>query len=93
MYILAGMLVLGLIANLLVRPLAERWFMKPEEVAALQAARAPTATQSGLLRDRPRRARRQALVAWLCVGMPIAWGVWITLSKAPSCSSRRGRRA
>ena len=52
MYILAGMLVLGLICNVLVKPLAPHWFMKPEEVAALagqgrggaSAAAAPTAS-------------------------------------------------
>ena len=37
MYILAGMLVAGFICNLLVKPLSDKWFMKPEEVAALQA--------------------------------------------------------
>ena len=33
MYILAGMLVLGLICNLLVRPLADHWFMTEEELS------------------------------------------------------------
>jgi MFS family permease len=33
MYILAGMLVLGFVCNLLVTPLADRWFMTPEEMA------------------------------------------------------------
>ena len=37
MYVLAGMLVGGFICNLLIKPLADKWFMKPEEVAALQA--------------------------------------------------------
>ncbi len=43
MYILAGMLVLGLICNMLVKPLAPHWFMKPEEVAKLQAKGAEAA--------------------------------------------------
>jgi MFS family permease len=33
MYILAGMLVLGLICNFLVRPLSERWYMTPDELS------------------------------------------------------------
>ncbi|MGC7960568.1 MFS transporter, partial [Salmonella enterica] len=33
MYILAGMLVLGLICNLLIRPVAAKHFMTPEELA------------------------------------------------------------
>src|SRR5580658_5506960 len=47
MYILAGMLVLGLVCNALVRPLKDKWFMKPEEVAALQAKDAGAATAGG----------------------------------------------
>ena len=34
-YVLAGLLVAGFICNLLIRPLAAKWFMKPEEVEAL----------------------------------------------------------
>jgi len=33
MFILVGMLVIGLIANLLVRPVADKWFMTDEELA------------------------------------------------------------
>ena len=36
-YVLAGLLVAGFIANLLIRPLHKKWFMSEEEVAALQA--------------------------------------------------------
>src|SRR5207253_3111068 len=36
MYILAGLLGVGFICNVLVRPVEDRWFMKEEEVAALQ---------------------------------------------------------
>ena len=35
-YVLAGLLVAGFIANLLIRPANKKWFMKPEEVEALQ---------------------------------------------------------
>src|SRR5258707_2712415 len=38
MYVLAGMLVLGFIANMAVRPLEAKWVMKDEEVAARQTA-------------------------------------------------------
>lgn len=83
MYILCGMLVLGLIANALVRPLDKKWFMSNEEVASLQAkARSADASithgsfgigKGGL--DLP------AAIAWAVVGVPILWGVWITLEK------------
>ena len=38
LYILAGMLVVGLICNWLVKPVDPKWYMSPEEVAKLQAA-------------------------------------------------------
>jgi hypothetical protein len=33
MYVLAGLLVIGFISNLLVRPLPDRYFMSDEELA------------------------------------------------------------
>jgi hypothetical protein len=83
MYVLAGMLVLGLLCNLLVRPLADRWFMRPEEVEALQAKAAGSASgASGSYGIGTGGFDAKALLAWLAVGIPIAWGVWVTLSKA-----------
>ncbi|MQP67470.1 MFS transporter [Niveispirillum sp. SYP-B3756] len=84
MYILAGMLVLGLLANLAVRPLAEKWFMPDSEVAALQAsARAAAAHQvTGSFGIGKGGLDGRAALAWLAVGIPILWGVWVTLQKA-----------
>ncbi|HSS85476.1 MAG TPA: OFA family MFS transporter [Reyranella sp.] len=83
MYILAGMLVVGFICNLLIKPVDPRWYMKEEEVLALQAKTTSTAMAAdgsyGIGRGGLDGA---AVVAWLIVGIPIAWGVWITLSKA-----------
>ena len=83
MYILAGMLVAGFICNLLIKPVDPRWYMTEEEVLALQAKTTSTAMAAdgsyGIGRGGLDGA---AVVAWLIVGIPIAWGVWITLSKA-----------
>jgi MFS family permease len=59
MYILAGMLVGGFVRNLLIRPLADKWFMKPEEVAALsgQAGRCCDCSAVRLVRHRQGRSR------------------------------------
>ena len=85
MYILAGMLVLGFVANFLVRPVNAKWHMSDEEVASLQAALKQESTDLpagtsgiglGTLRD-PKVA-----LAWIAVGVPLLWGVWITLTKA-----------
>ena len=81
MYILAGMLVLGLLANALVRPLSSRWFMSDEEVAALQAKTATAAGASGSFGIGKGGFSTGALLAWAFVGIPILWGVWITLQK------------
>ncbi|WP_018001202.1 OFA family MFS transporter [Paracoccus sp. N5] len=82
MYILAGFLALGLICNLLVRPLDEKWFMKPEELAALQAREHKTAeVRSGSFGIDRGRFDLPALLAWAAVGIPLAWGVWMTAQK------------
>ena len=94
MYILAGMLVFGLICNLLVRPVASKWFMTDEQLAE----------EKRLAHERAQQAKQEELVAvpsgggaavavaaaspsvaalaWLAVGVPLAWGVWQTLQKA-----------
>ncbi|GJE59241.1 OFA family MFS transporter [Methylobacterium trifolii] len=83
MYILAGMLALGFVANLLIRPLKEHWFMKEADVAALEAKGAAVAgAPSGSFGIGRGGLTPTALAAWAVVGIPIAWGVWITLSKA-----------
>jgi MFS family permease len=82
MYILAGMLVLGLICNLLVRPLADHWFMKPEEVAKLQAQGGAVATPGGSYGIGKGGLDAKAALFWAFVGIPLAWGVWITLKNA-----------
>jgi MFS family permease len=80
MYILAGMLVLGLIANSLVRPLAEKWFMSDEEVAALQAkSAAAQAGPTGSFGIGKGSLDGKAMFSWAAVGIPILWGVWVTL--------------
>jgi len=83
MYILAGMLVIGFICNLMIKPVAPRWYMKEEEVLALQAKTTSTAMAAGGSYGIGRGGLDgAAVIAWLIVGVPIAWGVWITLSKA-----------
>jgi MFS family permease len=79
LYLLAGLLVIGLVANLLVRPVATKWFMSDADVAALQGggAVAPARQQS----TNANAFTLTAILAWGAVGLPILWGVWITLAK------------
>jgi MFS family permease len=76
LYLLAGLLVIGLIANLLVRPVARKWFMS--EVTALQAQ-----TGTAAMAQYPATSgfSMAAAAAWAVVGIPVLWGVWITLTK------------
>jgi MFS family permease len=81
MYVLAAMLVAGFICNFLVRPLSDKWFMKPEDVAALQAkaAGAAAAMPSGSFGIGTGGLDLKAALFWAFVGIPLAWGIWKTL--------------
>ncbi len=83
-YVLASLLIVGFIANLLIRPVSERRFMKDEDVALLQAKSSSAVGSYGGSFGIGRGAilRPGALLAWALVGFPLGWGVWITLQKA-----------
>jgi hypothetical protein len=81
MYILAGMLALGFLCNYLVRPLSQRWFMSDDQVAVLQPAAQPP-SHAGHVSLGEARPGATLVLAWLAVGIPIAWGVWVTLQSA-----------
>jgi MFS family permease len=85
MYILAGMLAIGLVANAFVKPLADKWFMSDEEVAALQAKTAAASVgPSGSFGIGKGGLDAKAALAWAVVGLPLLWGVWITLRNSLS---------
>jgi len=82
MYILVGMLVVGLICNLLVKPLNPKWFMTDSELAeekrlAHEKMAASEVTRSGSGADTVSPAL--VVFAWLAVGIPLVWGVYRTL--------------
>ena len=87
MYILVGMLVVGLVCNLLVRPVADKWFMSEAELAEekrLAHERALATEVVGSSARAPAQPSSPLLVAaaWAAVGIPLAWGVWRTLLSA-----------
>ena len=77
LYILASFLVVGFICNLLIRPVSERWFMRDAGIAAMSGV--TLSTGQGIGRG---GLSGGALLAWAAVGVPLAWGMWVTLSKA-----------
>jgi MFS family permease len=83
MYILSGMLVLGLLANAMIKPLSDKWFMSDEEVAALQAkSAAASAGPTGSFGIGTGGFDAKAGLAWAVVGIPLLWGVWVTLKSS-----------
>jgi MFS family permease len=84
-YILCGLLAIGLICNWLVKPVADRHFMTDAELEAErklshEAARAATVSRAPTGDERTPPGF--VVAAWVLVGVPILWGVWITLQKA-----------
>ncbi|MGV2112919.1 OFA family MFS transporter [Agrobacterium salinitolerans] len=83
MYILAGMLAIGLVANAFVRPLSDKWFMPDAEVAALQAkTAAANAGPTGSFGIGRGGLDTKAALAWVAVGIPLLWGVWVTVKSS-----------
>jgi MFS family permease len=85
MYILVGLLVIGLICNLMIRPLADKWFMSDAELEEERriAHERALATDVGAS-DRAYHRSSPVIVAlaWAAVGIPLAWGVYRTLISA-----------
>jgi MFS family permease len=82
MYILVGMLVVGLICNLLVKPLDAKWFMTDAELAIEKnlAHEKMVAAEVGSGRgDASTVSPALVVFAWAAVGIPLAWGVYRTL--------------
>jgi MFS family permease len=82
MYILCAMLVGGLICNYLIKPVDAKWNMSPEEVSRLQAGSAAGRAPGGSFGIGKGGFDARAAVFWAFVGIPICWGVWITLLNA-----------
>jgi MFS family permease len=80
MYILVGLLVIGLICNFLIKPVDEKYYMSEAQMAdeLKKAHERPVAAMSGEVA----KSFSPALAgAWLVVGIPLLWGVWITVQK------------
>lgn len=84
MYILCAMLIVGLICNYLIKPVDPKWHMSEAEVAKLQAVTASSsaASPSGSYGIGFGGLDAKTALFWAFVGIPLAWGVWITLQSA-----------
>jgi len=81
------LLLLGFFCNLLIRPVAGKWFMSAEQLAyerKLAHERAGEGLGSGWVAAATSGGTTSMtmVLAWGAVGIPLAWGVWVTLQKA-----------
>ncbi|MCG2584951.1 OFA family MFS transporter [Massilia sp. TS11] len=82
MYILVGMLMIGLICNLLIKPLDPKYFMSDAELAEekrLAHERASAAEVGGGSGVFAKTSDATVALAWIAVGIPLAWGVYRTV--------------
>jgi MFS family permease len=85
MFVLAGLLVGGFVCNLLVRPVSAKWFMTEEELAAerkLAHEKAQGTAVTATVGNTAPSSPGVVTLFWLFVGIPLAWGVYVTLQKA-----------
>jgi len=83
MYVLAGLLAVGFVCNLLIKPVPKKYYMT---MAQLNALDKPTEVQG---REESGSAAAAAVsptwlvyAAWVPVAVPLLWAVWVTLQKA-----------
>ena len=80
MILLAGLLAIGFVCNLLVRPLE---VVTPEAGGPAAASSSPPAREATGAMTRDANGGVGPLVAlWLLVALPLAWGLWTTLQQA-----------
>ncbi len=85
MYIFVGLLVIGLICNLMIRPVAAKYFMTDAELAEekrLAHERALAAEVGSGPGAGGVSSPVIVALAWLAVGLPLAWGIYKALLTA-----------
>jgi MFS family permease len=81
MYILVGLLVVGLVCNLLIKPVNAKHFMTPAELEAEKKLAHERAMQSEVgasLQAEHASSPLWVYLAWAAVGIPLAWGIYRT---------------
>jgi MFS family permease len=82
MLILAGLLMIGLLCNLLIRPVADRWFMSDAELAEekrLAHEKTNQTTISSTNNSEQSTPLIIVILAWVIVIVPLSWGIYNTV--------------
>lgn len=91
MMILAGLLMIGLLCNLMIRPLADKWFMTADELAVERRHAREIIAGEEVHFTADKGQGREAgnptplamvWLAWAIVTLPLSWGVYKTLINA-----------
>lgn len=83
MYILIGMLVIGLICNFAIRPLADKHFMTDEELATEKRLASEKLSNAVTLSGGSVKPFiNSVIISWAIVALPLAWGVYKTALSA-----------
>lgn len=83
LYILAGLLLVGLVCNLFVRLVDPKEHTTEDELARERSLQHEAATSAADVEAAARgRFGIVGALAWLAVGIPFLVGVWIALQKA-----------
>lgn len=87
MLVLAGMMVIGFVANMLIKPVADKNFMTDAELEEVRSAGHEKAEKKSHAVDMAEKNSIVILLAWAAVLIPIAYGIWSTAQKAWSLFS------
>ncbi|MCL1886988.1 MAG: OFA family MFS transporter [Betaproteobacteria bacterium] len=82
LYIMAAFLIVGFVCAVLIRPVNSKYYMTTEEVAAARHAleeKIAHAQESGALPSSKPTSAGALIMAWLVVGIPLAYGIWQTV--------------
>ena len=82
MYLLGGLLVIGLIANLLVKPVDSKYFIKEQDVIKPQKPIQEILSSTASSNNVSFRKGIVIALAWLAVILPLAWGLSVTIKIA-----------
>jgi MFS family permease len=84
--VLAGMLVVGFIANLMVKPVADRYFMSDAELEEVRKEghekSLSNMSNAGVVNLDKKQGSGFVIFAWMVVLIPMAYGIWMTVQKA-----------
>jgi hypothetical protein len=82
LYILAGLLLVGLVCNLLMRPVNPKYYMSAEQLAREKALQHEDRTAAAAELAARGSFGFAGVLAWAAIGIPFLIGVYIAIEKA-----------